>query len=197
MKTLPIRARRMDSAGLRVTSMTADSREPSGSRRSSCGLAESKGREERPEYAPRIWMSSMSSSSVSATGSPLASSAVGVADEDLVVAVDVDVLDLGVVEQRLQTPDAEERGVHGGRVLLLGLGVQRRTPGVDLRTGVLLQYLGYHRAGVVPLVLVGHRRDAGDLVEAALLGDTVTGLLPEPLDQLVVDRCHRPAPAVG
>lgn len=123
--------------------------------------------------------------------------AVGVADEDLVVPVDVDVLDLGVVQQRLQTPHPEERGVHGGGVLLLGLGVQRRTPGVDLRTGVLLQYLGYHRAGVVPLVLVGHRRDAGDLVEPALLGDTVTGLLPEPLDQLVVDRCHRPAPAVG
>ncbi len=49
MKTLPRRARRMDSAGRRATSMTADRREPSGSLRSSCGLAESKGREDRPE----------------------------------------------------------------------------------------------------------------------------------------------------
>ena len=59
----------------------------------------------------------MSSSSDSATGSPLDLAAVGVADEDLVAAVDVDVLDLGVVEQRLEPADAEERGVHGRGVL--------------------------------------------------------------------------------
>ena len=48
-KTLPIRARRMEMAGRSVTSITADSREPSGSRRSSCGLAVSNGRLDRPE----------------------------------------------------------------------------------------------------------------------------------------------------
>ena len=49
---------------------------------------------------------------------------VGVADEDLVEAVDVDVLDLGVVEQRLQPADAEQRGVDAvGEALLL---VRRR-----------------------------------------------------------------------
>ena len=37
--------------------------------------------------------------------------AVGVADEDPVAAVDVDVLDVGVVEQRLQPADPEQRGV--------------------------------------------------------------------------------------
>ncbi len=44
-----MRARRMDSAGLVVTSITADNREPSGRRMSSCGFAESKGRLDRPE----------------------------------------------------------------------------------------------------------------------------------------------------
>ena len=48
-KTLPSRARRIETPGRRQTSMTADSREPSGSRRSSCGLAESNGRLDRPE----------------------------------------------------------------------------------------------------------------------------------------------------
>ena len=71
--TLPIRARRMEIAGRRVTSMTADSREPSGSRRSSCGLAVSNGRLDSPEYAASTWTSSTSSSSLSATGSPMTS----------------------------------------------------------------------------------------------------------------------------
>ena len=48
-KTLPIRARLIEIAGRRVTSMTADIREPSGSRRSSCGLAVSNGRLDSPE----------------------------------------------------------------------------------------------------------------------------------------------------
>jgi hypothetical protein len=47
--TLPIRARRMDTAGRCVTSTTADIRAPSGSRRSSCGLAVSNGRLDSPE----------------------------------------------------------------------------------------------------------------------------------------------------
>jgi hypothetical protein len=47
--TLPIRARRMEIAGRSVTSMTADSREPSGNRRSSWGLAVSNGRLDKPE----------------------------------------------------------------------------------------------------------------------------------------------------
>ncbi len=49
MKTLPRRARRIDTAGLTVTSMTALSREPSGRRRSSWGLAVSNGRLDSPE----------------------------------------------------------------------------------------------------------------------------------------------------
>ncbi|GAA3116489.1 hypothetical protein GCM10010466_04420 [Planomonospora alba] len=47
-KTLPSRARRMETAGRTVTSMTAESRDPSGSRRSSWGFAVSKGRLDRP-----------------------------------------------------------------------------------------------------------------------------------------------------
>ena len=43
------RARRTEIEGREQTSMTADRREPSGRRRSSWGLAESKGREARPE----------------------------------------------------------------------------------------------------------------------------------------------------
>ena len=48
-KTLGSRARRIDTTGRRQTSITADSREPSGSRRSSCGLAVSNGRLDSPE----------------------------------------------------------------------------------------------------------------------------------------------------
>ena len=47
--TLPSRARRMDTAGRTVTSITADRRDPSGRRTSSCGLAVSNGRLDRPE----------------------------------------------------------------------------------------------------------------------------------------------------
>ena len=47
--TLPSRARRIDTAGRSVTSITADSLDPSGRRRSSCGLAVSNGRLDRPE----------------------------------------------------------------------------------------------------------------------------------------------------
>ena len=47
--TLSSLARRSDRAGRAHTSIMADRREPSGSRRSSWGLAESKGRETRPE----------------------------------------------------------------------------------------------------------------------------------------------------
>jgi hypothetical protein len=47
--TLPSRARRIETDGRRQTSITAESREPSGRRRSSCGLAVSNGRLDRPE----------------------------------------------------------------------------------------------------------------------------------------------------
>ena len=50
-KTLPSRALLMETAGRSVTSITADSLDPSGRRRSSCGLAVSNGRLDRPEYA--------------------------------------------------------------------------------------------------------------------------------------------------
>jgi len=71
--TLGSRARRIETTGRLVTSMTAESRDPSGSRRSSCGLAVSNGRLDSPEYAARVWTSSTSSSSVSATGSSMSS----------------------------------------------------------------------------------------------------------------------------
>ena len=40
---------------------------------------------------------------------------VAVLHEDVIAAVDVDVFDLGIVEQRLQSPDAEQCRVDGGR----------------------------------------------------------------------------------
>jgi len=48
--------------------------------------------------------------------------AVREADEDLVAAVDVDVLDIGVLQERLEPADPEQRRVDGGggRLLLLG-----------------------------------------------------------------------------
>lgn len=54
--TWPRRARRIDRLGRWHTPITAERREPSGRRRSSCGLAESNGREVRLTLAARIWM---------------------------------------------------------------------------------------------------------------------------------------------
>ena len=110
-KTRPSRARRIDSDGRWHTPITAESREPSGSRRSSCGLAVSNG----PAGQSAVGAEDLHQLDELVVGvgdrrAPLLA-AVGVADEDVVAAVDVDVLDLGVVEQRLQPADAEQGGV--------------------------------------------------------------------------------------
>src|SRR5690606_27037361 len=104
-------------------------------------------------------------------------------------AVDVDVLHLGVVEQRLEPPDAEQRGVNarGERFLLLDRG--RRAAHADLVARVLLQHARDEGTGELALVLAGHRRDAVGLVEPALVGEPVADLLAEALDECVVD--HR------
>ena len=124
--TLPIRARRMEIAGRRATSMTADSREPSGRRRSSCGLAVSNGRLDRPGVGGQHLdqLDQLVVALRDRLGHDLA--AVGVAEEDPVAAVDVDVLDLLVLQQRLQPAHAEQRGVDRRGELLLFLGVGRR-----------------------------------------------------------------------
>ncbi len=115
--------------------------------------------------------------------------AVGIADEHLVAAVDVDVLDLGVVEQRLQTPHAEQRRVNARRERLFLLDRGRGAAETDLAARVLLQHLRDQRPGELALVLARHRGQAVGLVEPALVGQAVADLLPEPLDEGVID--HR------
>src|SRR5690606_28995515 len=111
--------------------------------------------------------------------------AVGVADEHPVAAVDVDVLDLGVLQQRLQAADAEQGGVDRRGDPLLLLGRRRHPPLGDLGGGVVLEDLDDERAGVVPLVLAGHRRAPGDLVTAPLLVQPVGHLGAQPANELV------------
>ena len=60
-------------------------------------------------------------------------------------------------------------------------------PSVISRARVVLEHLADQRAGELPLVLAGHRRQAGGLVRAALLGQAVGDLLAQPLDEAVVD----------
>ena len=109
----------MEIAGRRVTSITADSREPSGSRRSSCGLAVSNG--PRREARVRAEHLDQLDQFLVGLGHRLAHdlAAVGVAEEHPVAAVDVDVLDLRVVQQRLEPADAEQRGVRPPEAVLL------------------------------------------------------------------------------
>ena len=118
--------------------------------------------------------------------------AVGVADEDPVVAVDVDVLDVLVFQQRLEPAHAEQRCVDRlGEVLFL-LRVQRRAADQDLAPGVLLQHLGDERPGELTLVLPGHRRHPGRGVQAPLLGQPVAYVAAQALDKSMIHRRHPP-----
>ncbi len=188
--TRPSRARRIETAGRDVTPITADNREPSGSRRSSCGLAESNGRLVRPAWAASTWISSTSSSSLSATGPGRLLATVAVLDEDLVAAVDVDVLDLGVVDQRLQPADTEQRRVDRAGDLRVVVRRRRRAALGQLVAGVVLEHLDDQRAGVLALVLGAHRRYAVHLVAAALLVQPLGDLDPQLADQLLIS-AHR------
>jgi hypothetical protein len=124
------------------------------------------------------------------TGTLLA--AVAVLDEHLVVSVDVDVLDLGVVDQRLQPADAEQRGVDRAGDLRVVVRGGRRPPLGQLEPRVVLEHLDDQRAGVLPLVLGAHRRYAVHLVPPALLVQPLGHLDPQLADQLLVG-AHRPS----
>ena len=123
------RLRRIDTTGRSVADITADSRDPSGSRRSSSGLAGVNGRAFMPAYAARVCTISIRSSSVAATGRPADLAAVvGVGDPHLVAAVDVDVLHLVVVQQLLQLPGPVHGGVHRHDQPPVVPGVRRQLP---------------------------------------------------------------------
>ena len=118
--------------------------------------------------------------------------AVGIPDEHLVAAVDVDVLHVGVVEQRLQPTDAEQGRVDRRRCPLLLVGSRWRAPLADLGAGMVFEHLDDQRPGVLPLVFHGHRRTAGDLIAAPLLIEPVGHLCPQPANQhLVGELGHR------
>ena len=70
---------------------------------------------------------------------------------DLVAAVDVDVLDVVVVEQRLEPPGPEHAGEHALGELLLGLGVQRRLADTEQLLCVLTDHVADQLAGVLLL----------------------------------------------
>src|SRR6185369_441859 len=84
--------------------------------------------------------------------------AVGAGQEHPVAPVDVDVLDLRVVQQRLEPAHSEQRSMDGGGELFLLLGTGRGPARGDLGPRVLLQHTGDEGAGELPLVLTGHRR---------------------------------------
>ncbi len=111
---------------------------------------------------------------------------VRVADEHPVAAVDVDVLDVRAIQQRLQPPDAEQRGVDRGGEIFLFLRVRRDPPGGDLVAGVILQHLRDEGPRELALVLAGHGRQAGRRVQPPLLGQPGAHLTAEPFDEGVV-----------
>ena len=129
------RWRRTETHGRRVTDMTANSRDPSGSWMVSRGLARSNRRSSVPARAA-IGADQLDQVGVGGgdRGGP-GDAAVGVPDEHLVAAVDVDVLDLRVIEQRLQAAQAEQRGGDRAGDPLLRGGVQGRLPGPQRRGG--------------------------------------------------------------
>ena len=100
--------RRMVTVGRPVTAMRAWSRSPLGSWRFSSGWAWSQRRSLRPTRRAAVAMSSTSSASESATAGPRTLRAVAQLEPGAVVAGDVDVADVRVVEQRLEPAEAVE-----------------------------------------------------------------------------------------
>ncbi len=117
---------------------------------------------------------------------------VAVLHENLVTTVDVDVLDLWVVEERLQATDSEQGRVDGRGQSGLLLCRRRRATVGDLEAGVVLEDLDDQRARVFSLVLRRHRDRTVHLVAAALVVEPVSNLLAELAHQVVVDHCVPP-----
>ncbi len=125
------RWRRMDTAGRAVTAIRAESRLPSGSRRSTSGRARSNRRSARPNRLAAVRTRSISSSSESAMGGMRLLRSVGEGDPHPVAPVDVDVLDVRIVDQTLESAHAEQ-GVEdrlGQRLLVEGIIGHRRWVG--------------------------------------------------------------------
>src|ERR1019366_4186388 len=78
--------------------------------------------------------------------------AVGVAEEYPVAAIDVDVLDLLVLEQRLQSAHPEQRRVDSRREFFLLLRVGGGPACGDLASCVIFEDLGDQGAGELPLI---------------------------------------------
>ena len=123
---LASRSRRMATHGLPVTAITANSRPPPGSGTLTRGVARSNRRSSFPARVAIARIRSVSSVSLPAMGAARTRRAPGVLDEHLVAAVGVDRLDVGVVEERLEAAQAEQRVEHRLADLPLGAGVQRR-----------------------------------------------------------------------
>ncbi len=105
--------------------------------------------------------------------------AIRVLDEDLVAAVDVDVLDIRIVQQRLQPADAEQRGMDTGGEVLLLFGRRRSRPGRELRPRVPFQNPVDDRTRELPFVLTRHCGQTGRLILAPLSREGVGHLFAE------------------
>ena len=81
--------------------------------------------------------------------------------------------------------------------LFLVLGVERRPARRDLAAGVLLEHLGDEGPRELTLVLTRHRRDTGRGVQTALLGEPVSNVPAEPLDDAMVHRSSPPPRLAG
>ena len=106
-----------------------------------------------------------------------------------VAAVGVDVLDVGVVEERLQATKPEQQRLDGVHDLVLFGRLQRRLPCGEALLGVSLQGPGQQFGGELAKVGVGQGVSAGAVGAGPLSAQLVGDLLTEAPHQALVD--HR------
>ena len=177
------RCRRITTDGRGVTHAAAARRDPPSSLRWSRGWASEKERALTSLREARKTRKSISSWSESATGGPSIERAVDQLEEDVVVADDDDVLDVVVVDQRLESAEPEERVEDRLRRRLLAGGAPRAVAGVDVVGHRRLDEIQHDRPA--ELLLRG-------LVEPAPVGgDGLAQLLGRPSAQLGDDRTSR------
>jgi hypothetical protein len=130
----------------------------------STGLALEKARSPPPRCAARNERESISSSSDSATrGSGLAAP-VREQQQDLVVSCDLDVLHVGQIDERLETPEPEEAVEDRCRERLLIVDTHEPAAVEGLRPGVVLQETPDDRPAELAAVLLVHTGSGAQLL---------------------------------
>src|SRR6266568_3986426 len=191
-KTRTSRCRRIDTTGRWETLMVANRRLPLGSLRCSRGWLRLNARGLGPFRSAMSWISIDQRPIGACDRGALLDGAVGVVEPDLVAAVDVDVLDLRVVQQRLQPAQPEQLGLDCRCERALGLLVQWQLATLDAAPGVLGQKL-LDQVGRVLLFVLGGWRSPPQLRAFAPLGQPRGHLRVQLLDQRLISR-RQPGP---